>query len=213
MKGLIGKKIGMTQIFDEDGSSIPVTAIEAGPCGVTQLKSVEKDGYNAVQLGFDKQKEKRMTRPLAGHCKSAGGDCWKILREIRASEMDCKAGDLLTVEEFNEVPFVDVVGISKGQGYQGVVKRHGFSGGRASHGSGMHRQTGSIGQCEEPARVFKNRKMPGQSGSLRITTQNLKVEKIYPEDNIILIRGSVPGPKGAYLVIREALKKKVAATA
>ncbi len=209
MKSLIGKKLGMTQIFDEEGRRVPVTVIEAGPCSVVQRKTAEQDGYDALQLGFGTRKAKRTNKALSGHFKKAGLDAMRSLHEVRIDAGDeSKAGDTLTAAVFADVQFVDVVGITKGKGYQGVVKRHGFGGGRATHGSHFHRRPGSIGMCEHPARVFKNKKMPGQTGRTRITVQNLKVVDVRTEENLILLKGAVPGANGMTLVLREALKRK-----
>jgi len=208
MKGLIGKKLGMTQVYDDDGRMTPVTVIEAGPCTVVQRKTVERDGYSAVQLGFGEQKESRLTRPVLGHCKKAGVSAKKVLREFRtAEETELKAGDELTASVFEGVAYIDVTATGKGRGFQGVVRRYKFAGGRASHGGGWVRRTGSIGMRELPGRVMKNRKMPGQMGDKTVTTQNLKVVQVRPEENLILVRGAVPGPKGAIVIVREALKK------
>ena len=209
MKSLIGKKLGMTQIFDDEGRRVPVTVIEAGPCSVVQRKTVESDGYEAVQLGFEEQKEQRVSKPLLGHFKKAGVAPTRLLCEVYVSADDkTKAGDTFNASVFEEINFVDVVGITKGKGFQGVVKRHGFSGGRASHGSHMHRRPGSIGMCETPARVFKGKKMAGQMGNVSITVQNLKVVQIRAEENLVLVKGAVPGANGSTLILREALKKK-----
>ena len=208
MKGLIGKKLGMTSIYDEDGIAVPVTVIEAGPCVVTQLKDNEKDGYSAVQLGFGDQKEQRMTKPAMGHLKKAGVEAKRVLREFRVDGAEVALGDVVTASAFEDVNFVDIVATGKGRGFQGVVKRYDFSGGRASHGGGWVRRTGSIGMCEFPGRVFKGKKMPGHMGDKRVTTQNLKVIQVRPEENLILIKGSVPGATGGIVTIKEALKKK-----
>ncbi|AKJ64957.1 50S ribosomal protein L3 [Kiritimatiella glycovorans] len=210
MKGLIGRKVGMTQIFTEEGRAVPVTVIEAGPCPVVQARTAEKEGYPAVQLGFGPQKETRVTKPLQGHFKRGGAAPHRVLREFRFAEGDDLPGEgeTLTVDMFEDVDFIDVVALSKGRGYQGVVKRHGFSGGRASHGSGMHRMSGSIGMCEKPARVMKNRKMPGQTGARRVTTQNLRVMGVRTGDNVLLVRGAVPGPNNGIVEVREARKKQ-----
>ena len=209
MKSLIGKKLGMTQIFNEEGLRVPVTVIEAGPCSVVQRKTQEIDGYEAIQIGFGEQKEQRVSKPLLGHFKKAGVASVRELAEVIVSADDeTKAGDILTADVFEEVNFVDVIGKTKGKGFQGVVKRHGFSGGRASHGSHMHRRSGSIGICEFPARVFKGKKMAGHMGNTNITVQNLKVVQVRPEENLILLKGAVPGANGSTLVLREALKKK-----
>lgn len=208
MKGLIGKKLGMTSIYNEDGVAVPVTVIEAGPCVVTQLKDAEKEGYKAVQLGFEDQKEQRMTKPALGHFKKAGVDAKRVLKEFRVEDAEVSVGDVVDASAFAEVNFVDIVAIGKGRGFQGVVKRYDFGGGRASHGGGWVRRTGSIGMCEFPARVFKGKKMPGQMGDKRVTTQNLKIVQVRAEDNLILVKGSVPGAKGGIVTIKEALKKK-----
>jgi large subunit ribosomal protein L3 len=208
MKGLIGKKLGMTSVYDENGVAVPVTVIEAGPCVVTQLKDEEKDGYKAVQLGYGEQKEQRLTKPALGHLKKAGVDAKKVLREFRVEDAEVSIGDVVTAGAFEEVNYVDIVATGKGRGFQGVVKRYDFAGGRASHGGGWTRRTGSIGMCEFPARVFKGKKMPGHMGDKRVTTQNLKVIQVRPEENLILVKGSVPGATGGIVTIKEALKKK-----
>ena len=209
MKSLIGKKLGMTQIFDAEGRRVPVTVIEAGPCSVIQRKTTETDGYEAIQLGFGAQKESRVTKPLVGQFKKAGVETQRELREVRVDASDeTKAGDTLTAAVFEDIKFVDVSGTTKGKGFQGVVRRHGFSGGRASHGSHMHRRTGSIGMCTLPGRVFKGKKMPGHMGHVNVTTQNMKVVQVRAEENLILLKGAVPGANGSTLVLREALKKK-----
>lgn len=208
MKGLIGRKLGMTSIYNEDGVAVPVTVIEAGPCVVTQLKDNEKDGYVAVQLGYDDQKEQRMTKPAMGHLKKAGVGAKKVLREFRVEGGDLSLGDEVTAAAFEGVNYVDIVATGKGRGFQGVVKRYNFAGGRASHGGGWVRRTGSIGMCTFPGRVFKGKKMPGQMGDKRVTTQNLKIVQVRPEENLILVKGSVPGAKGGIVTIKEALKKK-----
>jgi len=208
MKGLIGKKLGMTSVYDENGVAVPVTVIEAGPCVVTQLKDSEKDGYAAVQLGYGDQKEQRLNKPDLGQFKKAGVAAKRVLREFRVDEADVAVGDEVTAAAFEEVNFVDIVATGKGRGFQSVIKRYDFGGGRASHGGGWLRSTGSIGMCEHPARVFKGKKMPGQMGDKRVTTQNLKVIQVRPEENLILVKGSVPGATGGIVTIKEALKKK-----
>jgi len=209
MKSLIGKKLGMTQIFGEDGKMTPVTVIEAGPCTVMQRKTVEADGYEAIQIGYGSQKESRVTKPLLGHFKKAEAAPARVLGEIRiAGDEEVKVGDTLNAADFSEIKYIDVIGRTKGRGFQGVVKRYGFAGGRASHGGGWTRRTGSIGQCEFPARVFKGKKMPGQMGTNRITTQNLKVVQVREDENLILVKGAVPGANGSVVMIREALKRK-----
>ena len=209
MKGLIGKKLGMTSIYDESGTAVPVTVIEAGPCVVVQQKDNEKEGYAAVQLGYEDQKEQRMNKPELGHLKKAGVSPKRILREFRVdASSEVAVGDVINAAAFEEVTYVDITATGKGRGFQGVVKRYGFGGGRASHGGGWTRRTGSIGMCEFPGRVFKGKKMPGQMGDKRVTTQNLKIVQVRPEENLILVKGSVPGAKGGIVIIKEALKKK-----
>jgi len=199
----------MASIYDEAGVAVPVTVIEAGPCVVVQQKTSDKEGYSAVQLGFEDQKEQRMTKPALGHLKKAGVSAKRILREFRVDgSADVAIGDVVDATAFEEVNFVDIVATGKGRGFQGVVKRYGFGGGRASHGGGWTRRPGSIGMCEFPGRVFKGKKMPGQMGDKRVTTQNLKVIQVRPEENLILVKGSVPGANGGIVTIREALKKK-----
>ncbi len=209
MKSLIGKKLGMTQIFDEEGRRVPVTVIEAGPCSVVQRKTTGTDGYEAVQLGFGAQKPERVAKPLAGHFKKAGVGTLRELREVRVDADDAaKAGDTLTAAVFEGVNFIDVLGVTKGKGFQGVMKRHNFSGGRETHGSHFHRTTGSIGMKEKPGRVFKGKRMAGQMGSTGITVQNVKVIQVRAAENLILVKGAVPGANGTTLVLREALKRK-----
>jgi large subunit ribosomal protein L3 len=209
MKSLIGKKLGMTQVFDEEGRRIPVTVIEAGPCSVVQRKTIATDGYDAVQLGFGAQKPERVTKPLAGHFKKAGVGTLRELREVRVEADDAaKAGDTVTADVFEGVKFLDVLGVTKGKGFQGVMKRHNFGGGRATHGSHFHRTTGSIGMKEKPGRVFKGKKMAGQMGNTDVTVQNVKVIQVRAAENLILVKGAVPGPNGTTLVLREALKRK-----
>ena len=208
MSGLIGKKIGMTSIFDENGKNIPCTIIEAGPCVVTQVRTKEVDGYDALQLGFDDKAEKRATKAELGHFKKAGSSVKKKVIEFQGFEDNYKLGDTITVDFFAEGEFVDVSGISKGKGFQGVVKRWGFGGGRASHGSKFHREPGSTGQCTSPGRSFKNVKMPGHMGAERVTVQNLRIEKIDPELGVVMVRGSVPGKKDAVIFLRSAVKRE-----
>jgi large subunit ribosomal protein L3 len=209
MKSLLGKKLGMTQVFDEAGQLVPVTVIEAGPCSVVQRKTVATDGYEAVQLGFGAQKAERVSKPLAGHFKKAGLGTMLDLREVRVDAADeAKAGDTVTAAVFEGVNYVDVLGITKGKGFQGVVKRHNFGGGRATHGSHFHRTTGSIGMKEHPGRVFKGKKMAGQMGNTEITVQSLKVVQVRAAENLILVKGAVPGANGTTVVVREALKRK-----
>ena len=203
--GLIGKKVGMTSVFSVEGKSIPCTVIECGPCVVTQVKTVENDGYAAIQLAFGDAKEKNTTKPLAGHFAKAGVTPKAKLVEFTGFENEYKLGDVLDVNLFEGVPFVDVVGISKGKGFQGVVKRHGFSGvGQTTHGQhNRARKPGSIGACSYPAKVFKGMRMGGQMGGDRVTTHNLQVLKVIPEHNILMIKGSVPGCKGSIVIIEK----------
>ncbi len=203
MPGLLGKKIGMTSVFSADGKNVPCTVIEVGPCVVTQIKTVEKDGYNAVQLGFEEAKEKNTTAPMAGHFKKAGTTPKRHLAEFTDFEGELNLGDSITVDIFEGVGFVDVVGTSKGKGFQGVVKRHGFGGvGQSTHGQDDRlRKPGSIGACSYPAKVFKGMRMGGQMGNERVTTHNLQVLKVIPEHNLLLIKGSVPGYKGSIVSI------------
>jgi large subunit ribosomal protein L3 len=209
MKSLIGKKLGMTQIFDEEGRRVPVTVIEAGPCSVVQRKTIGTDGYEAIQLGFGTQKPERVAKPLAGHFKKAGVGTLRELREVRVTADDpAKAGDTLTAAVFEGINFIDVLGVTKGKGFQGVMKRHNFGGGRATHGSHFHRTTGSIGMKEKPGRVFKGKKMAGQMGNTDVTVQNVKVIQVRAAENLILVKGAVPGANGTTLVLREALKRK-----
>ena len=204
MPGLIGRKIGMTSVFSADGKNVPCTVIEAGPCVVTQVKSQETDGYEAVQLGFQDMKEKNTTAPLMGHFKKAGTTPKRHLAEFNFDE-EYNLGDTITVEIFNDTEYVDVVGTSKGKGFQGVVKRHGFGGvGQSTHGQDDRaRKPGSIGACSYPAKVFKGMRMAGQMGNERVTTQNLKVLKVIPEHNLILVKGSVAGCKGSTVLIQK----------
>ena len=205
MPGLIGKKVGMTSVFSAEGKSIPCTVIEAGPCVVTQVKTIEKDGYTAIQLGFDDKKEKNTTKPLSGHFKKAGTTPKRKLVEFSGYDVEYKLGDVIDVNLFEGTEFVDVVGTSKGKGFQGVVKRHGFGGvGQTTHGQHNRlRAPGSIGACSYPARVFKGTRMAGQMGNHRVTVQNLQVLKVIPEHNLLLIKGSVPGSKGSIVIIEK----------
>lgn len=208
MQTLIGKKIGMTRVYDDAGVQVPVTVVQVGPCVVVQRKSAKPDGYEAVQLGFQEQKESRLTKPQQGHFKKAGAKPQKVLREVRVDAAEAaKAGDVLTAQMFDGVKFVDVLGHTKGRGFQGVVKRFRFAGGRASHGGGWNRKPGSIGNREWPARVFKNKKLPGHMGSVDITTQNLRVVKVLADDHALLLEGAVPGPMGGIVLVRKAIKK------
>lgn len=203
-KGLIGKKLGMTQVFDEKGNVIPVTVIEAGPCKVVQIKNEDIDGYKSVQLGFGEIKEKNTNKPQQGHFKKAGIKPLRYLREFKLDNIDeLKVGDTLDASVFKEGDIVNVQGRTKGKGFQGAIKRHGFARGRMSHGSHFHRSPGSLGASATPSRVIKGRKLPGHMGSTIITMENLKVVKVDLDKNAILVKGSVPGPKGTILEIKQ----------
>ncbi|MBD5191689.1 MAG: 50S ribosomal protein L3 [Barnesiella sp.] len=205
MPGLIGKKIGMTSVFSADGKNVPCTVIEVGPCVVTQVKTVETDGYEALQLGFEEQKEKHLTKPELGHFEKAGVAPKRHLAEFKGFTSDYKLGDSISVDFFSESDFVDIVGTSKGKGFQGVVKRHGFGGvGQATHGQHNRlRAPGSVGACSYPAKVFKGMRMAGQTGNKRVTVQNLQVVKVIPEHNLLMIKGSIPGSKGSIVLIEK----------
>ena len=205
MPGLIGKKIGMTSVYDENGKQVAVTVIQAGPCVVTQVKTKEKDGYDAIQLAFDDMKEKNTTKPMLGHFKKAGATPKRKLVEFRGKYDDIKLGDTLTVEIFNDDRWVDVVGWSKGKGFQGVVKRHGFAGvGMKTHGQhNRMRAPGSIGASSDPSRVFKGTRMAGHTGNRRVKVINLRVMKVIPEHNLLIVMGAVPGSKGSYVIIEK----------
>jgi len=209
-KALIGRKIGMTQVFTEDGTVVPVTVVEAGPCVITDKKTVETNGYNAIQLGFTKQlKERKVTKPMAGHFKKNGVDPYKYIKEFRVENIEeYNVGQELAATVFEEGDVVDVQGVSKGKGFQGVVKRHGFKGGRATHGSHFHRAPGSIGMCEFPGETPKGRKMPGRTGGKAVSVQKLAVVKVIPETNLILVKGAIPGHKNGIVYIKETVKKK-----
>lgn len=206
-KAILGKKLGMTQLFGEDGVLIPVTVIEAGPCIVIQKKTAENDGYDAVQVGFLEKKEKHTTKPLQGHFKKAGTGYMKYLKEFKldtAAEMN--VGDEIKADVFAEGDAVDVTGISKGKGYAGTIKRWGTHRGPMTHGSGYHRGPGSLGACSTPSRVMKGKRLAGHLGVEKVTVQNLSVVKIDAEKNILAIRGAVPGPKGGLVIIKNSVK-------
>ena len=205
MSGLIGKKIGMTSLYDEGGKNLACTVIEAGPCVVTQLKDEEKDGYSSVQLGFFDKKETRSNNAEKGHAKKANTEPKSKVVEFKGFEEELKVGDTVNVNHFVEGEFVDVSGISKGKGFQGVVKRHGFAGvGQSTHGQHNRlRAPGSIGAASYPARVFKGMRMAGQTGNSKVTVQNLKVLKVVPEKNLLVLKGAVPGHKNSYVIIRK----------
>jgi large subunit ribosomal protein L3 len=210
MKGIVGKKLGMTQVYNEAGEMLPVTVVEAGPCPVLALRTRDKHGYSALQIGFGQRKAKNVSKAVLGHLAASDTVAAPpaAIREIRLdNDPERAVGDTITADVFEPEEFVDVTGTSKGRGFQGVVKRWRFGGGRASHGGGWTRRPGSIGMCVSPARVYKGRKMPGQMGNVRRTVQNLQVVGVRPEENLILLRGSVPGPNGGLLIIRSARKK------
>ena len=206
-KGIIGKKIGMTQIFDEKGNVIPVTVIEAGPCVVAQVKTEETDGYNAIQLGFGEIKDKHINKPEAGHFAKAKLANKKHLREFKVEGIEnYKVGDEIKADVFEAGEKIDVQGTSKGKGFQGVIKRHGQHRGPMGHGSMYHRRPGSMGSTSTPGRVFKGKKLPGHMGKVTVTIQNLDVVRVDMDKNVILVKGSVPGPKGAILKVKSAVK-------
>lgn len=201
MAAILGKKLGMTQIFTETGDRVPVTVIEAGPCAVTQVKTEENDGYTAVQIGFGELKERRVNKPMAGHFKKAGVTPRKHMAEIRG-ESEAQVGDEITVEAFEIGQKVKVTGISQGKGFAGVIKRHGFAGGPASHGAHFHRAPGSVGASAFPSRVFKGMKLPGQMGNKQRTQPGLTVVATEPEQNLIMLKGAVPGTKNSVVFIQ-----------
>ena len=205
MSGIIGKKIGMTSLYSAAGKNIPCTVIEAGPCVVTQVRTVDKDGYNAVQLAFDEKKEKHTSSAMKGHFEKANTTPKRKLVEFKGFEDAKNLGDLVTVELFAEGEFIDVIGTSKGKGFQGVVKRHGFSGvGMQTHGQHNRlRAPGSLGASSYPSRVFKGMRMAGRTGGARVKIQNLEILKVIPEQNLIVIQGAVPGPKGSYVMLEK----------
>ena len=206
-KALIGKKLGMTQIFDENGTVIPVTVIEAGPCVVAQVKTSDKDGYEAIQLGFEEVKEHKLNKPVKGHFAKANVTAKKHLREFRLDSIEgIKVGDELKADVFAAGEKIDVQGTSKGKGFQGVIKRHGQHRGPMGHGSMYHRRPGSMGPTSTPGRVFKGKKLPGHMGRVTVTIQNLDVVKVDMDKNVILVKGSVPGAKGAILKLKSAVK-------
>jgi len=209
IEGILGKKLGMTHIYSETGAHVPVTVVKAGTCYVVQRKTREKEGYDAVQLGFGEKKESRVNKPMAGHFKKAGTPCFYNLQEFTGDNLDeLKPGTVVNAADVFKVgDFVDVSGKSKGKGFQGAMKRHGFGGGRASHGSMHNRGPGSIGQSSYPSRVFKGMRMAGHMGDANTTVQNLKIVDIKAEENLILISGAVPGAINGLVVIKKALKK------
>ncbi len=208
-KGIIGKKIGMTQIFDEAGKVVPVTVIEAGPCVVVQKKTAENDGYEAVQLGFGDIRAKRVNKPLQGHFKKADVAMKRTLKEFRLDDISAlNVGDIVKADTFAEGDIVDVSGTSKGHGFSGTIKRHNFARLKETHGTGpVHRHAGSMGACSSPSRIFKGKGMPGQYGNVKVTVQNLTVVKVDAENNLIAVKGAVPGPKNGTVTITDCVKK------
>jgi len=207
MKGIIGKKLGMTQIFLADGTRVPVTVIQAGPCYVVQKKTADVDGYSAVQVGFESIAASNANKPYLGHCTKSGHGVFRHLREFKNQQVDAmNVGDEITVGEFSVDDVVDATGTSIGKGFQGVMKRYNFKGGRASHGSRFHRAPGSIGASATPSHVFKNKKMPGQMGNAKVTVQGLKIVRVDVADNLLLIKGAVPGHKNSIVMIKKSVK-------
>ena len=208
IQGILGKKLGMTQVFVADGRRIPVTVVEAGPCTVVQKKTESTDGYNALQVGFEAKKTHRVNKPMMGHFKKADQGAFAALRELAADNVDeYQVGDQVTCDSvFKAGDIVDVTGTSKGKGFQGVIKRWGFSGGRATHGSKFHRAPGSIGMSASPARVHRGKKMPGQMGNARVTQQNLEIVEVRADQNLILVKGAIPGPNQGLVLIRKCVK-------
>jgi large subunit ribosomal protein L3 len=205
-KAIMGRKIGMTQIFDENDKAVPVTIVEAGPCTVLQKKNSETDGYSAIQVGFYNLKEKQVNKPARGHFKKANVKPLRFIKEFRVKDIDAyEIGQELKADLFNPGDIIDVVGTSKGKGFAGAVKRHNFARGSMGHGSKYHRRPGSLA-AKGPARVFKGRKLPGHLGGERVTVQGLKVVKVYPERNLILIKGSIPGPRKGLVIIKDSVK-------
>ncbi len=208
-KGIIGKKIGMTQVFDETGNVIPVTVIQAGPCTVVQKKTVENDGYSSLQLGYADLAEKKVTKPMKGHFEKAGVAAKKVLKEFRLEDADnYNVGDVITADAFEVGSCVDVTGISKGKGFAGTIKRyHGQRSGPMTHGSGpIHRHAGSMGACSSPSRIYKGKKMPGHMGAVQVTVQNLDVVKVDIENNLLVVKGAIPGPKGSIVTVKNTVK-------
>ncbi|PWM38943.1 MAG: 50S ribosomal protein L3 [Clostridiales bacterium] len=207
-KGIIGKKIGMTQVFDETGNVIPVTVIQAGPCTVVQKKTLENDGYSSLQLGFQDLSENKVTKPLKGHFEKAGVACKKVLKEFRLEEADqFNVGDVITADTFEVGSCVDVTGISKGKGFAGTIKRYNGHRGPMTHGGGpVHRHAGSMGACSSPSRIYKGKKMPGHMGAAQVTVQNLDVVKVDVENHLLVVKGAIPGPKGSIVTVKNTVK-------
>jgi len=209
MKTLIGKKVGQTTFFEESGKATHVTVLEVGPCVVIQKKTQEKEGYNALQLGYVEKKEKHTTKSLQGHFKKSGATPKKVLQEVRVADASAyQVGQTLTVENLKDVNWVDVTGVTKGKGFQGVIRRHGFTGGRNSHGSMFHRQPGGIGASSDPSRVYPGTRMPGHMGTTKNTVLNLRVIKVDTDNNLLFVRGAVPGADGGVVTVRPSVKKK-----
>jgi large subunit ribosomal protein L3 len=207
--GLLGRKVGMTRVYDASGKATPVTVIEAGDNTIIQVKTEEKEGYSAVQVGFDTQKESRVTKPLVGHFKKANSEPKKFVREFRLADgTSVEIATTIGLDQFQAGEFVDVIGRSKGKGFQGVVKKHNFAGQPAAHGSKTHRRNGAIGNRSTPGRVWKNMGMPGHLGDERVTVQNLRIVQVRPDEKVILVCGAVPGSNGSYVVLRPAKKKQ-----
>lgn len=207
MKAIVGKKIGMTQVFTEEGQVVPVTVVEAGPVFVTQVRTEEKDGYSAIQIGYESRKAKKVNKPLKGHFDKAGVEYKRYLREFRTNDANSyEVGQEIKADVFEAGDKIDVSGISKGKGFQGSIKRHNHSRGPMAHGSKYHRSSGSMGAASDPAKVFKNKKLPGHMGAENVTVANLEVVKVDTERNLLLIKGAVPGPKGGFITIKESVK-------
>ncbi|KAA8723773.1 50S ribosomal protein L3 [Corynebacterium spheniscorum] len=208
IKGILGTKLGMTQVFDEENRVIPVTVVEAGPCVVTQIRTEETDGYNAIQIAYGEIDPRKVNKPAAGHFKKAGVTPRRHVTEIRMDDVSgYEVGQDVTVEIFNDITFVDVTGTSKGKGFAGGMKRHGFAGQGASHGNqAAHRRVGGIGACATPGRIFKGKRMAGRMGNDRVTTQNLKIQKIDADANLLLIKGAIPGVRGGIVTVKTAVK-------
>ena len=206
-KAILATKVGMTQIFDENGALIPVTVLQAGPCVVTQVKTVDNDGYSAVQVGFSDKREKLVNKPLKGHFDKAGVSCKRYLKEFKFEDAESYAlGQEIKADIFAAGDKIDATAISKGKGFQGAIKRHGQSRGPMAHGSKYHRHAGSNGACSDPSKVFKGKRMPGQMGNKRVTIQNLEVVRVDAENNLLLVKGAVPGPKKSMITIKETVK-------
>jgi large subunit ribosomal protein L3 len=209
-QGLIARKRGMTQVFGADGNSVPVTVLEAGPCTVVQVKTRASDGYDALQIGFE-PKRKNVRKPMTGHFKKAGVGAMRILRELRLESVDgYQVGQTLTVDLFKPGELVDVTGLRKGRGFQGGIKRHGWTGGEASHGSMFHRAPGSIGASSDPSRVFPGHRLPGRMGAVQVTMPHLEVVRVLPEQHLLVVKGSIPGATGGLLLVRQSVKKSKA---